>query len=65
MKRQQIHTVELIAPHLVSTEIYLKNSIKTLQTAVLLSLLEKGQLSKRQFDLCLEKMQGKDVQPYV
>ena len=32
------------------------NFIENFQTAILLSLLEKGQLAKWQFDLCVEEL---------
>lgn len=34
-----------------------KNFIENFQTAILLSLLDKGALTKLQFDLCVDKLQ--------
>ena len=35
-----------------------KNFVINVQTAVLMSLCKRGQLSKRQFELCAEKIKG-------
>lgn len=55
-KRRQLYMVELDtgqpAPKLNDN----KNFIENFQTAILLSLLDKGIITKWQFDLCIDKL---------
>lgn len=62
MKRRPLYMIELEAhpvpaPQQQNTRLDQNQEFKeNFQTAILLSLLEKGQLAKWQFDLCLEEL---------
>ena len=63
MKRRPLYIVELESPaptpnvNPQTTSLNDNpNFIENFQTAILLALLEKGQLAKWQFDLCLEEL---------
>lgn len=57
MKRKRIYMVELEREqNNLDME---KEFIRNFQTAILLSLLEKGQLNQWQFDCCMDKLKEK------
>ena len=60
MKRRPLYMIELEqypAPEQPDTPLDRNREFKeNFQTAILLSLLEKGQLAKWQFDLCLDEL---------
>lgn len=55
-KRRQLYMVELDSGQPALKLNDNKNFIESFQTAILLTLLDKGTLAKWQFDLCIDKL---------
>ena len=61
MKRRQLNTINLESKPAEACFEKNKEFIKNLETAILLSLLAKGQITKWQFDFCIDELKK---QPY-
>ncbi len=59
MKKRQLYIVELNDSKEQIKPCEQNDFNKNFQTAILLSLLEKGQLTKWQFDCCVDKINEK------